>query len=356
MKLTRKDCRLVQKSIQSPQGWNFTRSVFWRLHTLLDDCEHLLYPLLNLLMIILTLPPSSTPEVDKEVTEIHRQLWDYLSTIALSRFGAEHPVQLMLTQLKDLFEKEEDEDEKYGLLHSVVSDAIAALGARMQEDGSTEQSRQTYFDLVTLWYAETIRSHRGHGRGYTPQLHLEQEDLFSILDSPADSRGADSGGDDDDGDGGEESPDGHLVTVQSYLLLDHGWATSWREPAVYNSCIALLNSKGCRPPDETEVNCLTAMALYNRAQVDLHLADSPVPGLERARQHHELARHFLKVAVALDWELSGASIYNIEGLLLLQDWSAEAEDWTSLEAARQRSEECLGVLFGEWGVGSVNGQ
>lgn len=308
------------------------------MHTLLDDSQHLLYPVINLLIIILALPSGTT-------SELHRKLWDYLSSHALIRFGSSHPIYRMLGQLVGLFEQEGDEDEKFGLLQSVVSDAISHLSKRMEEDEGS--SGRAYYDLVSLWYAEMLRSHRGHRCGFRPQLNLEQEDPCSILNdlSPVtDELG---------------SPDLPLNSVHSYLLLDYGWQTSWQDLAVYSSCIDLLNAKEdmSMPADETEVNCLTAMALYHRAQCDFDNAASLSCAatydnelMTMNRQHHELARHLLQEAVSLDWELTGASIYNVEGLLLLQEWCTEAGDWTSLEAARQRSETCLQILFGEWGV------
>lgn len=141
-----------------------------------------------------------------------------------------------------------------------------------------------------------------------------------------------------------------LAAVQSYLLLDLGWQTSWRDPAVRDSCAVLLHAKrrAGASPDETEVNCLTAMALYEWAQC---VASSPCtsPGLAQQQQQHHAA-WLLSEAVSLDWDLSGASIYNFEGLLLLQEWCADAGDWAGLEAVRRRSRECLDILFGEWGV------
>lgn len=305
---------------------------------LLDNSERLLYPILNLLMVILTLPSNTT-------TEIHRKLWDYLSSHALIRFGSTHPVQRMLGQLRELFDEGGDEDDKFGLINSIVSDAMSHLGKKLEDDEGS--SGRAYYDLASLWYAETLRSHRGHRCGFRPQLDIEQEDICSILDdlAPAmDEAGA---------------PYLLLNSTHSYLLLDYGWQTSWQDFSVYSSCVDLLNAKEdiSMPADETEVNCLTAMALFHRAQCDAETHTSTACATDTQpeirvvkQQHHELARHLLQEAISLDWELSGASIYNVEGLLLLQEWCSEAEDWPSLEAARQRSEMCLQILFGEWGV------
>ncbi|KAH8204957.1 hypothetical protein TruAng_000840 [Truncatella angustata] len=361
---------LLQKS-QTTQGWALANVVFSRLHKLLDDCEHLLYPILNLLMIILVLPPDNTDQ-------IHRTLWNYLCSYALIRFGPEHAVHHMLQQLTSLFgepeEDKDDKDEKYGLLHSIVSDAMSTLRSKVDEDeqpGSQYQtsSRQTYYDLVSLWYAESLRSYRGRDhnhrhssrQGSRPQLHdLDEEDLLAVLEDSASGLH-----EEEDGQGGchhqhdEDADLAGLRAIQSYLLLDLGHQTSWLDPSIYTHSVALLNWKThqqATAPDETEVNCLTAMALYHRAQcggessLGLTMDPDATGHSDTRRHHHDLARHFLQEAVWLDWELSGASIYNFEGLLLLQEWCVEAEDWVGLEVVRRRSETCLSIMFEEWGV------
>ncbi|KAK9777519.1 hypothetical protein SCAR479_05912 [Seiridium cardinale] len=327
---------LLQKS-QTTQGWALAHVVFSRMHVLLEDCEHLLYPILNLLIIILTLPSNTT--------DLHRTLWDYLSERARLRYDSEHPVYRVLRQLTELFDQGDSEDEKYGLLYSVVSDAVASLGEKMEADGQKTPSSQAYYDLVTLWYAETLRSHRAHRHGYYPQLHLGPDDVLSTWD---DSVAQDLG-------------EGHaleLACVHSHLLLDLGWQTSWHDPSVYETCVALLQAKEQTDAsaDEVEVNCLTAMALYRRQQNQHSPAFSAngdvmvTAEYEQQQQNSELARQLLSEAVFLDWELSGASIYNFEGLLLLQEWCSEDGDWANLEVVRHRSQECLRILFREWDV------
>jgi hypothetical protein len=152
-----------------------------------------------------------------------------------------------------------------------------------------------------------------------------------------------------------------LAAINSYLLLDIGWQTAWRDHAVYDACAALLQAKEYTGAwrDETDVNCLTAMALYERAHCGA--VNDPFPStaspftsgaheVERQRLLLVNAQVLLSEAVALDWDLNGASIYNFEGLLLLQEWCVDIGDWTGLEAVRARSRECLGILFGEWGL------
>ncbi|KAI0171582.1 hypothetical protein BJ166DRAFT_519104 [Pestalotiopsis sp. NC0098] len=381
---------LLQKS-QRDQGWALANAVFERLHTMLDESEHLLYPVLNLLMIILALPPGADTAAATAMADIHRALWDYLSSYARIRFGADHAVHHVLGQLSELFSQQKqpdyntrvdgDGDDRYDLLYSIVSDVVDALGAKKDESG-----KQTmYYDIVSLWYAETLQSHRGHRKhGYRPRLHLGEDEMLTLLEA---GRAAGAG----TGPGAaslsssssfpgrrQQQQHGHpahvmdpdtenldlglvndpdlpdldldLAAVQSYLLLDLGWQTSWRDPAVRDSCAVLLHAKrrAGAPPDETEVNCLTAMALYEWAQC---VASSPCtsPGLAQQQQQHHAA-WLLSEAVSLDWDLSGASIYNFEGLLLLQEWCADAGDWAGLEAVRRRSRECLDILFGEWGV------
>lgn len=329
---------MLQRS-QSAQAWTLINAVFSRLFTLLDDREHLLYPILNFLMIILILPP--------DMYQIHRALWNYLASYALIRFGSDHPVHQMLQQLTALFEQVgEPEDENCELLYSIITDALSALRGKMEEDGVDEEcqgghSRQIYYDLVALWYAESLRSHRGHRHSYHPQLHVGQEDLcFSIRDASDPYRDPDS--------------DLELISIQSYLLLDQGHQTSWHDGSIFDSCAALLSVKqeAGAPSDETEVNCLTAMALYHYAQA--HLEDTEVmvdvDVLMTRQEHHSLARSYLQQALGLDWDMSGASIYNFEGSLLLQEWYKEADDWVGFEVVRQRSETCLSILLREWGV------
>ncbi|KAH6657787.1 hypothetical protein BKA67DRAFT_532978 [Truncatella angustata] len=289
-----------------------------------------------------------------------------------------HAVELPVLQLTSLFgepeEDKDDKDEKYGLLHSIVLDAMSTLRSKVDEDeqpGSQYQtsSRQTYYDLVSLWYAESLRSYRGRDhnhrhssrQGSRPQLHdLDEEDLLAVLEDSASGLH-----EEEDGQGGchhqhdEDADLAGLRAIQSYLLLDLGHQTSWLDPSIYTHSVALLNWKThqqATAPDETEVNCLTAMALYHRAQcggessLGLTMDPDATGHSDTRRHHHDLARHFLQEAVWLDWELSGASIYNFEGLLLLQEWCVEAEDWVGLEVVRRRSETCLSIMFEEWGV------
>lgn len=154
--------RLLQKS-QREQGWALANTVFERLHTLLNESEHLLYPILNLLMIILALPPGADTAAATAMADIHRALWDYLSSYARIQFGADHAVNHVLGKLSELFSRQKQPendtivggngDDQYDLLYSIVSDAVDAIGAKKDESG-----KQTmYYDIVSLWYAETLQ-------------------------------------------------------------------------------------------------------------------------------------------------------------------------------------------------------
>ncbi|KAI4600967.1 hypothetical protein KJ359_013132 [Pestalotiopsis sp. 9143b] len=153
---------LLQKS-QREQGWALANTVFERLHTLLNESEHLLYPILNLLMIILALPPGADTAAATAMADIHRALWDYLSSYARIQFGADHAVNHVLGKLSELFSRQKQPendtivggngDDQYDLLYSIVSDAVDAIGAKKDESG-----KQTmYYDIVSLWYAETLQ-------------------------------------------------------------------------------------------------------------------------------------------------------------------------------------------------------
>ncbi|KAI0126466.1 hypothetical protein BJ170DRAFT_628845 [Xylariales sp. AK1849] len=286
----------------SLQGWEVAHNTFDQLHVVLDD--HLLYPVLNLLMIVIILPDA----------QIHKTLWSYLASFALIRFGAAHMSYHMLSQLAKLF-SQEDTDDRNGLLFSMITDFVDNIPYEPH-----------YYDMLSLCSAEMLRSHRKHRYA-----------LSTLLDQSTMTRKAAQG----------QGYDSHLHVVRSFLLLDLGWESDWQDDEVYLECIELLNAKESSgsQPDQAEVNCLTAMALYHRA-----LCDGATATASESQQNHQTARYLMQEAIALDWVLSGATIYNFEGLLLLQEWCEEAEDWALLEIVRRRNDECLRELFVEWGV------
>ncbi|KAF7518326.1 hypothetical protein G7054_g13500 [Neopestalotiopsis clavispora] len=279
---------LLQKS--QSEGFVLAHTVFERLETLLHDCENLLYPILNLLIIILALPSGDETATSAVTADIHRQLWEYLSSHARIRLASGHPVHYVLGQLSELFSQRcsghgtggDYGDDKYDLLYSVVSDTVNMLGSRKDESPSGSQTM--YHDLVTLWYGETLQSHRCHRqRGYQPRYHLADDQKFAIL-NPGRAAGASAASSSSSSPQWFGTPDSvdppfldpnsmdldfdlGLAAINSYLLLDIGWQTAWRDHAVYDACAALLQAKEYTGAwrDETDVNCLTAMALYERA-------------------------------------------------------------------------------------------
>ncbi|KAI1844784.1 hypothetical protein JX266_009012 [Neoarthrinium moseri] len=357
------------------QGWQLAHTVFDRLRLLLDDAAHLLYPVLNLLIIIVVLP-------DDGHAALHRTLWGHLAELARIRLGPAHPCRRALRQIARLFEEEHDAARRNGLLLALVLDAMDNLADAAQ-----------YYDMVSLWYGETLRSHRSHrlkgnGGGGSSPPSLAAIHPGEMLRALADPEAAPPVFEEDEEEAGAaaaQEDDLSLAYVESFLLLDLGWESGWRDAEVYGACERLLAAKTERAtamsdtaapaaPDQTEVNCLTAMALFHRAQcgepqlsqrhpdtvmwdagADVNMGtgeDVVEEGQTTAERwrHHEFARHLMQEAVALDWALSGPSIYNFEGLLLLREWCTEAEDWAALEVVGRRSEECLRGLFGEWGV------
>ncbi|ETS81998.1 hypothetical protein PFICI_07000 [Pestalotiopsis fici W106-1] len=341
-------------------------------------------------MIILALPSGVDAATAAATADIHRKLWDYLSSYARIRLAPDHIVHHVLRQLSELFSQQQcsgnnigggDGDDRYDLLYSVVSDIVNMLGSRKDKNPSGNQTM--YFDLVSLWYGETLRSHRGHRQhGYHPRLHLAEDEMFAILNSgkAAGASAASSSSSSPQWSGARDNVDPLLdpnsmedvdfdldvAAINSYLLLDLGWQTAWHDRSIPDACAALLQGKEYTgaPPDETEVNCLTAMALYERAQctatgnlfpcppstATVPLTPDGARETEQRQRRLVRAQWLLSEAVSLDWDLSGASIYNFEGLLLLQELCAEIGDWNGLEAVRARSRECLDILFGEWGV------